>query len=317
MCSSQNQWTKEFILDVFNREDCLSELTYCDFDNIKYNSTLEFKCGECGYDSKMIAMTFCNGKGFKCIECRIASRNFSRPTNTRYTTDIVRDIYESYDCVFLDHEYSGNNNRYNFKCSCGNVSIKQFSKFVKNPYCKDCSKEISKKKRSRSDSDVRKILENMGLEMIGNYNGSRDKIDYICECGLPCSAYLYQLTRKNGSVCKKCADASRRGENAYNWNGGYDNELIAFRKTYEFKKWRKDVFARDQYSCQVCSHKGKGLNAHHIDGYNWCKEKRTDVDNGITLCEDCHNDFHNTYGRGNNTSEQFNEWMEIKELLVV
>ena len=32
------------------------------------------------------------------------------------------------------------------------------------------------------------------------------------------------------------------------------------------------------------------------------------VDNGIPLCNECHQDFHMIYGYGNNTEEQFLEW---------
>lgn len=39
-----------------------------------------------------------------------------------------------------------------------------------------------------------------------------------------------------------------------------------------------------------------------------CKEEK-----GITLCETCHNNFHNTYGRRDNTKEQFEKWINNKE----
>lgn len=52
----------------------------------------------------------------------------------------------------------------------------------------------------------------------------------------------------------------------------------------------------------------KDLTAHHLDGYSWCKEKRLDINNGITLCKECHEDFHIIYGTKNNTKEQFFEY---------
>ena len=36
---------------------------------------------------------------------------------------------------------------------------------------------------------------------------------------------------------------------------------------------------------------------------------RTDESNGITLCKNCHKNFHSIYGFGNNTKEQFEEWI--------
>jgi len=61
----------------------------------------------------------------------------------------------------------------------------------------------------------------------------------------------------------------------------------------------------------VCGKRGGKLNAHHLDGHDWCTEKRFDINNGATTCIECHNDFHFIYGRGGTTKEDFFEyWME-------
>lgn len=57
------------------------------------------------------------------------------------------------------------------------------------------------------------------------------------------------------------------------------------------------------------------MNAHHLNGWNWCEEGRYDVDNGVTLCESCHLDFHNKYGYGNNTEAQFEQYYKEVEAL--
>ena len=104
------------------------------------------------------------------------------------------------------------------------------------------------------------------------------------------------------------------GEN----NPNYSTELTQEerengRKIDGYATWRKKVYEKDNYTCQCCGdNKGHNLNSHHLDGYNWCKEKRTDINNGVTLCEDCHKEFHNIYGKGNNTKEQFDEFMVFK-----
>lgn len=81
----------------------------------------------------------------------------------------------------------------------------------------------------------------------------------------------------------------------------------------EYIDFIKRVLRRDNYICQCCGkHRDElscSLSVHHLDGYNWCKEKRTDDTNGITLCENCHTNFHSKYGKGDNTKEQFEEWI--------
>lgn len=65
------------------------------------------------------------------------------------------------------------------------------------------------------------------------------------------------------------------------------------------------VFERDDYTCQECGDlAGGNLNAHHILPYKDYRgvEYSLNIDNGITLCEDCHKkirgreyEFVNTY----------------------
>lgn len=71
------------------------------------------------------------------------------------------------------------------------------------------------------------------------------------------------------------------------------------RKSTEFKNWRKEVFERDGYLCRSCQEKKKIIHPHHLLSFAKYKEDRFNVDNGITLCEDCHKLFHKTYGRVN------------------
>ena len=77
--------------------------------------------------------------------------------------------------------------------------------------------------------------------------------------------------------------------------------------------WRKEIFEKHNYTCQCCGIRGKTeLNAHHLDGWNWAKDKRFDLDNGVTLCRKCHYDFHKLYKCGYNTKEQYNKFIELK-----
>ena len=104
-------------------------------------------------------------------------------------------------------------------------------------------------------------------------------------------------------------------ENNPNWNPNLtEEERINNRRYPEYLEWRMFVFTRDNFTCQICGdNKGGNLNAHHLDGHNNNPDKRILVENGITLCETCHKNFHHKYGRGSNTKSQFIKFQADKE----
>lgn len=76
----------------------------------------------------------------------------------------------------------------------------------------------------------------------------------------------------------------------YHWNyqGGITPENHSIRNSQEYSNWRISVFRRDKYTCQDCSNIGGDLNAHHLKQFATHKDSRLDIDNGLTLCRDCH-----------------------------
>lgn len=103
-------------------------------------------------------------------------------------------------------------------------------------------------------------------------------------------------------------NVSGKNNPAYNPNLT-DNDRIDRRKIIGYKPWFQSVFKRDNYTCQICGdNKGGNLNAHHIESYNNNPTLRLELSNGITLCEDCHIEFHHQYGYGYNTEEQLKEF---------
>lgn len=82
-----------------------------------------------------------------------------------------------------------------------------------------------------------------------------------------------------------------RGKNNSNWKGGITPINRRIRFSLEYKLWRTAIFERDNYTCVWCGKKeevsGK-LNADHIKPFALFPELRLAIDNGRTLCEDCH-----------------------------
>lgn len=83
---------------------------------------------------------------------------------------------------------------------------------------------------------------------------------------------------------------------------------------YAYKKWREKVLRRDSYICQLC---GKTedeaiLNVHHIKRYSENEELRTEVDNGITLCCDCHRKI---FDKEKEFEDYFKGIIKIKKIL--
>jgi len=88
------------------------------------------------------------------------------------------------------------------------------------------------------------------------------------------------------------------GEKHYNWKGGTSKGYRTGYYSFEYKKWRIAVFERDSFTCQSCHQVGGYLTAHHIKSFAHYPELRTVLENGITLCEDCHKLTDNYKGRG-------------------
>lgn len=63
---------------------------------------------------------------------------------------------------------------------------------------------------------------------------------------------------------------------------------MMIRHSIEYKLWREAVYKRDDYKCVWCRVGGGGLEADHIKPFSLFPELRFAIDNGRTLCHECH-----------------------------
>lgn len=78
------------------------------------------------------------------------------------------------------------------------------------------------------------------------------------------------------------------------WRAFATKEVIGTgveRRDAIMRVWRKEVLFRDGYRCTECGSE-KNLQAHHIYEWSDFPGLRTDIENGITLCGNCHHKEH-------------------------
>lgn len=81
---------------------------------------------------------------------------------------------------------------------------------------------------------------------------------------------------------------SLRGSNNSNWKGGITPVYKAIRSSLEAVEWRRTIFKRDDYTCTACGKRGGMLHADHIKRFADYPTLRWVLENGRTLCVDCH-----------------------------
>lgn len=93
--------------------------------------------------------------------------------------------------------------------------------------------------------------------------------------------------RKAPKSAFRVGDERTCGSANVNWKGGITPINEQIRHSSEYKVWRSKVFTRDNFTC-VCGLVGGKLEAHHIKSFSQFPELRFEVDNGVTLCVECH-----------------------------
>jgi len=117
------------------------------------------------------------------------------------------------------------------------------------------------------------------------------KIVKICEiCNKKYQVQRWNIDSKQCSkVChNKATSILFSGSGSHTWKGGITPQRVIDRNTPQIRKWKRDVFKRDRFTCVLCGKHGGYLIADHypFPFYKYI-DKRTELSNGRTLCTNC------------------------------
>jgi DNA-directed RNA polymerase subunit RPC12/RpoP len=212
-------------------------------------------------------------------------------------------------------------------------------------------KKLEKKEKKTmsnrlTEEDIRSLAAGRNHELIckdfsKEYQNIQSTLIFRCfTCGeeFSSSVHSYKNARKTGCpTCKKLTTskthtgkvvsektraligekASQRagslinvtGENHPRFKGGYGRDKES-RSQMDYV-WMNGIKKIYNNSCALTGSKEK-LICHHLDGWNIHPEKRYDLTNGVYIIYDLHKKFHETYGYGNNTEDQFVDFCKNK-----
>jgi hypothetical protein len=279
--------------------------TLLETEYINSETPLMYICN-CGNKSKM---SYKNAKkGKSCAEC---GRKKASETKTKYNINSIKKYFEERDCKLISTVYeTGGKAKLDYLCVCGNkASIAWRHALYNGINCKECGfTKIADSKRKYTTEDVRELFAHQGKTLLETeFKNSQIPLQYICKCGNESQINLNNFFK--GEDCYGCRnDKISEAKKDPNLT---DEERALRRNLRANKEFRVSVFQRDDYTCQCCEERGKEINAHHIFNFADNPEVRTDIENGITLCVECHATFHKRYGKRNTTRDQLDEFRAV------
>lgn len=287
----------------------------------KENNWLTLNCDQCGKEFRREKYYIERMKGDKHFCCKECYDQYQRES---------KSSKETFICENCGKEVVKNSDTYNSKskhhfCSttcAGEFNTKQNTITLT---CPQCNKEFVKPKSAVKNtkhnfcsSECRKLYHTKHCTKCGKPFPKNRKYDLCSEC-LAEERHNKKYIKFNCAYCGKESErlkAHTKGETLFcsrKCMGLYmrndPTKLADVSKDPKIVDWSKKVISKFNNTCIKCDkHFDKGLNAHHLNSKDWDKDNMYNVDNGVPLCNECHQDYHMLYGYGNNTEEQFLEW---------
>lgn len=214
--------------------------------------------------------------------------------------------------VIREHEGRNPNGRVKWDClcSCGKRTVVHGPLLIQGRVrsCGCLRRDIMRK----NAIDITGMSYNMltAVRRIGSTKEGKAIWLFSCSCGGAIETTAHKVVGRHTKSCG-CLK-NRTGAKNPRWKPSLTEKDRSSRRLHTgYGEWRRGIYEKDGYRCQVCGYnKGHTLVAHHLDGWSWCKTRRFDLTNGITLCKECHKLFHDIYTTKNNTVAQFEEFLK-------
>ena len=297
---------------------------------INYNNShkeIEKDCCSCVNCKKLKTKdVLINRYGTVSMKYRSEIQGFKLGRNKLNIEDVY-DLFLSKDLIpmFEAEYYQTCTEKLPYKCKKHMSSGIQYITYDSLKHCKFgcsyCGNENANNNKRYSFEFVEELFKNKDYSLLSHeYFNVDQKLEFICNIHKDKGVQITNVWNVLDSInnCKYCRYEAQSGEKHSNWKGGITSEGELVRKSQEYIDWRNTIYKKYDYTCQACNIKGGSLNAHHILNFAEYKDIRLNLDNGIALCDTCHNpihknSFHNLYGTRNNTPEQLDEFIKYKQ----
>lgn len=250
----------------------------------------------------------------------------------------------------VEHLPTNSHVRIDVKCdTCGTIMNRRYAEHIKARKIKDfdtcgeCALEIHHENHPQrlTKDDIASVFKSKGYTYIenGKYRCVLSKVDYICDkhpdAGIQQTSYAN--VKQSMYPCKTYFHEATSGENSWLWKGGITELNTHLRQT--ILPWVWDSYKQGDNICILTG--SKDIEVHHKTSFNlivretldylklpikpnigdYTQQEITDIDNkclqlhidyglGVCLDKTLHTLFHSLYGRGDNTPEQFEEFIQ-------
>ncbi len=277
---------------------------------INNRTKMRYRCG-CGNISTICFSSFKSGS--RCQKCKSKKLADER----KHTLEFVKQFFKDNGCELLEKEYKNNSTKMGYICICGDISEISFANFRKGKRCRECGIKRGSEKQRYVIEFVSQFFKDNGCILLEKeYKNANSLLKYICSCGNESEIRFNNFL--HGNRCIECGIEKNSGKNSSSYNPNLTNkDRINRRLIPGYNEWVKYTYKRDNYTCQKCKKRKSGeykhikIAAHHIEGYAENKDLRTDVDNGVCWCSECHFKFHRIYGKIDNNRKQYNDFIKI------